>query len=103
MLPTSFLVDVGRGILSGAATWAMEGSEVLDFRDLSGISRFPAAGLNGVGIGDVGTGEEDGSIVRDFRSGTGFGAITGAGELLNCHLSRTDALRGVSLSFSGVA
>lgn len=102
VFPTSLLADIGRGILSGVAVWAMEGNEGTGLSDLSEVSRFPAAGLNGVGTGEVDVDiEEEGSTVRDFLSGTGFGAMTGAGELLNCHLSKTDALRGIS--FSGVA
>lgn len=99
----SFLADVGRGTVSEAAACAIEGRDVLDLRDFSGASRFAAAGLNGVGTGDVETGVVGESTVRDFFNGTGLGAMMGAGVLLNCHRSNTDALRGRSLSLSGVA
>lgn len=106
----SFLADAGRGILSGFAAWAREGREAIDFRLLSFSteSRFAdveAEGWNGVGMGEDEVDEAEGSTVRDFLNGTGFGAMIGGGllELLNCHLSRTEPFRGVSLSFSGVA
>lgn len=104
-LGSSFFAEVGRGTLSATAACAMDGREALGLSDFSVFSRCgppDAEGLKGVGIGDVDTGEE-GSIVRVFRSGMGFGAMMGAGVLpLTCHLSRTDALRGGSLGFSAV-
>lgn len=104
-LPMSFLADAGRGTLSRLVACVIEGNDAMDFRVLSGVSRFPSVGLKGVGTGDVGIGESEESTVRDFLSGTGLGAIIGAEELvlLNCHLSKTDPLRRESLSFSGVA
>ena len=107
-MTASLLADAGRGILSGLATCAIDGSEATDFRVLSEEARFEgtvAAGLKGVGTGDVEIVEEiEGSTVLDFFNDTGFGAIIGAGlPPLNCQRSNTDALRGVSLSFSGVA
>ena len=109
-------VDAGRGggALSAGGDCLRDGREDLDFKLLpvcSCLSGFADEGRKAGEEGDVGAGDvpnvgevSEASIVRDLRNGTGLGAMIGGDgdALLNCHRSRTEPLRGVSLSFSGV-
>jgi len=93
----------------GGSAGVMAGSDATVFKDLP-VSTDLRGGLLGEMEPGIASGEdEDGSIVRDFRIGIGFGEIGGdAGVVLveatGCQRSRTDDFLGAgrALSVGGV-